>query len=57
MPKRLAGFAIYIIDNKDRDINDFYDVEDEKIGEGSFGRVCKHEAESGKRDQCAAFLA
>ncbi|CAJ1427408.1 unnamed protein product [Effrenium voratum] len=41
MPKRLAGFAIYIIDNKDRDINDFYDVEDEKIGEGSFGRVCK----------------
>eukprot|EP00913_Durusdinium_trenchii_P003821 g3538.t1 len=38
--KFCTGFAIYIIDNKG-DIEDFYDVEDTKIGEGSFGRVCR----------------
>lgn len=31
---------IYIIDNLGQ-IDDFYAVEEEKIGEGSFGRVCK----------------
>eukprot|EP00930_Biecheleria_cincta_P021693 TRINITY_DN1599_c0_g1_i1.p1 TRINITY_DN1599_c0_g1~~TRINITY_DN1599_c0_g1_i1.p1 ORF type:complete len:725 (-),score=184.02 TRINITY_DN1599_c0_g1_i1:53-2227(-) len=31
---------IYIIDNLGQ-IDDFYALEDEKIGEGSFGRVCK----------------
>ncbi|CAK9052827.1 unnamed protein product [Durusdinium trenchii] len=36
----VPSFAIYIIDNKG-DIEDFYDVEDTKIGEGSFGRVCR----------------
>lgn len=35
-----SGFAIYIIDNQGA-IEDFYDVEDTKIGEGSFGRVCR----------------
>jgi len=34
------SFAIYIIDNQGA-IEDFYDVEDTKIGEGSFGRVCR----------------
>lgn len=34
------SFAIYIINNAG-DIHDFYDVEEEKIGEGSFGRVVK----------------
>ena len=44
-PKTLngPGFAIYIINNAG-DIHDFYDVEEEKIGEGSFGRVVKRGA-------------
>eukprot|EP00435_Cladocopium_sp_Y103_P002814 s4259_g1.t1 len=39
-PVEAHSFAIYIIDNKG-EIEEFYDVEDTKIGEGSFGRVCK----------------
>eukprot|EP00931_Biecheleriopsis_adriatica_P014783 TRINITY_DN11683_c0_g1_i1.p1 TRINITY_DN11683_c0_g1~~TRINITY_DN11683_c0_g1_i1.p1 ORF type:complete len:787 (-),score=227.26 TRINITY_DN11683_c0_g1_i1:11-2371(-) len=35
-----GSFAIHIIDNKGV-IDDFYDIEEEKIGEGSFGRVCR----------------